>query len=85
MAGDGVWGPATVVNAVREALEKLSENGKVPVKESDLVSYIDKVLAGINAGRTDVVKALIVLETLGYVRVASSGWRERIIIYRPRA
>ncbi len=84
MAGNGVWAPQTVVNAVKEAVERLSRNGEVPVKETDIVSYIESMLPSASVGRTDIVKALITLEALGVVRVVSSGWKERIILYRSR-
>ena len=84
MASNGVWAPQTVVNAVKEAVERLSKNGEVPVKETDVVSYVESILPGASVGRTDVVKALITLEAFGVVRVVSSGWKERIILYKTR-
>jgi hypothetical protein len=82
LSSDGVWGPIPLVNAVKEAVERLSKNGELPVTESDVIAYIENMRIGIRPSRADVVNALIVLETLGYVRVVSSGRTERIIYYR---
>ncbi len=79
------WSPLPVVNIVKEALEKATKGGKIPVKESDLIAYIEsEQYWGYKPSRADVANALITLETLGYVHVKSSGWKERIIYYRPR-
>jgi len=78
-----VWQGVTLVNAVYEALYKLSRAGEVPVRESDLITELEN--AGLRPSRAEVVKALITLEILGYARVKSSGWDERIIIFTPHS
>lgn len=79
---NAVWRGITLVNAVYEALYKLSRAGEVPVRETDLLTELEG--SGLRPSRAEVVKALITLEILGYARVKSSGWDDRIILFNPR-
>ncbi len=79
---NAVWRGVTLVNAVYEALYKLSRGGEIPVRETDLLTELES--SGFRPSRAEVVKTLITLEILGYARVKSSGWDERIILFNPR-
>ncbi len=80
---NAVWRGLTLLNAVYEAIYKLSRAGDVPVRETDLITELEST--GLRPSRAEVVKALITLEILGYARVKSSGWDERIILFTSRS
>lgn len=72
-----VWLEVPLINAVMDALLRLSKNGDMPVPEADVYSYFER--EGINISPRDLMKTLIVLETLGYISVQSITKYERLI------
>ncbi|MCE4599186.1 MAG: hypothetical protein F7C81_03205 [Desulfurococcales archaeon] len=72
-----VWLEVPLINTVMDALKRLSKNGEVPVNESDLYIYFERTKSPLST--RDIVKSLIVLETLGYISVVSSTKEERLI------
>ena len=73
----GAWHETPNINAVYEALKRLTRGGEAPVGEVELVSHMSREERPISSG--ELAKALMVLEALGYIEVYSSTKEERLI------
>ena len=72
-----VWSEEPLINKVYEKLKELSKGGTEVIREVELASALSK--DGISVSSPDLSKALLKLEMLGLVRVASSTKDERLI------
>lgn len=72
-----VWAEEPLINKVYEALKELTKDGREPVTENEVLSYLSR--SGYSVSLPDLVKVLMKLEILGLIVVASSSREDRII------
>ncbi len=72
-----VWSGTPVLNAVYEALRRLTKDGESMVTESELLSDLER--SGFKLSPMDLAKVLVTLEILGYVSVHYSTKDENLI------
>ncbi|MFP3265009.1 MAG: hypothetical protein RXO54_04165 [Acidilobus sp.] len=72
-----VWYNQPLINVVYDALKELTQNGKVPVTDGQLLSYLLK--NGYSISSVDLMKTLLRLEIMGLVHVSSSTKEDRQI------
>ncbi len=72
-----VWAEEPLINKVYEALKELTKEGREPVTETEVISYLSR--SGYSVSLPDLVKALMKLEILGLIAVTSSSREDRII------
>ena len=66
-----IWHSQPLENIVYDAVRDLSKGGSAPVRDAELLAHLKN--RRVDLSRIDLVRVLIVLETLGYVRTFSSG------------
>lgn len=66
-----IWHSQPLENMVYEALKDLSKGGSAPVRDTELLAHLRN--RKIDISKIDLVRILVVLETLGYIRSFSSG------------
>ncbi len=76
-----VWAEEPLINKVYEALRELTKDGREPVTENEVISYLAR--NGYSVSLSDLVKVLLKLEILGLAVVASSSREDRIIRLSP--
>jgi hypothetical protein len=72
-----VWYNQPLINIVYETLREMTSDGKVPVTDEEVLSYLIK--NGYSISLADLTKILLKLEIMGLVRVSSSTKEDRQI------
>ena len=66
-----IWYTQPLENIVYEAIRHLSRGGQAPVRDTELLAHLKS--QRIEISRIDLIRVITVLETIGYIRVHSSG------------
>ncbi len=74
-----VWYDQPLINVVYDAIKELTQGGKRPVTDSEVLSYLIK--NGYSISMPDLLKVVLKLEILGIVHVESSTKEDRQIAF----
>lgn len=81
-----VWYNQPLINVVYETLKEMTNDGKVPVTDEEVLSYLIK--SGYSVSLADLTKVLLKLEIMGLIKVSSSTKEDRqieLIVQRENA
>ncbi|MGC9209864.1 MAG: hypothetical protein ACP5FT_01140 [Acidilobus sp.] len=78
-----MWAEEPLINKVYEALKELTKDGKEPVTEAEIISYLTR--NGYSVSLPDLVKVLMKLEIMGLVYVTSSSKEDRLVKLIPQS
>jgi len=74
-----VWRPIPLTNYVFEVIVRATKYGERPAKVIDIIVGLEK-RAGFRPSYSELANVLLKLETLGYIRVASSRTFEEYLV-----